>query len=82
MIPGIRALLNTSWDPKIRQALAKERADNASNPVNKAGRPTGSGRREKVTVVGTMAEENEVVASGDGGTSGDLGGGGGDSAVG
>ncbi len=65
MIPGVRALLNTSWDPEIRQALAKKRADNASNPVNQAGRLAGSRRRQKVTVVGTLTEENDVVANGD-----------------
>ncbi len=33
MIPSVRVLLSTSWDSKIREALAKEKAEAAKKAV-------------------------------------------------
>ena len=85
MIPAVRALLSTSYDPKIRRALAEKKA-RAANATGNAGRRSALDPGGKETAIGTMVNEAEEAATDEGihhrdvegAASGDVGGGGGD----
>jgi hypothetical protein len=78
MIPAVRAFLSTSWDPTIRQDLAKKRGEAAVKAVKNAGRPAGMLSKKEYmigTVIGEASTNGEGGASG-GGNYDDVGGGG------
>jgi hypothetical protein len=56
MIPMVRALLSSSWDPAIRQAAAQAKI----SPLIKAEMSSRRGRRAQAgdTIIGTMVEED------------------------
>jgi hypothetical protein len=79
MIPSVRALLSTSWDPEIRRALAAKRAAAGAAAGHNTDLEHGVN-----TMIGTMVTEAEesgkaegAVGVEEGGASGDMGGGGG-----
>ncbi len=84
MIPAVRTLLSTSWDPEIRRALAEKRAKAGKTSAARGQRADADQRGN--TTIGTMLGEDgedapkgegEAGASGEVGDSGDAGGGGG-----
>jgi hypothetical protein len=82
MIPSVRALLSTSWDPEIRRALAAKRAAASAAAGHTTDLEHGAN-----TVIGTVHDRTEAEEPGkaegaagvveEGGASGDTGGGGG-----
>ena len=71
MIPSVRAFLSTSWDPKIRQALAKknrEMTEAAAKTMTKESQTAATGISRKDIPVGTATGGNEVKGTGERGT--------------
>ncbi len=66
MIPPVRALLSTSWDPAIRRAIAKEKAESAADSTKSRYKKAGRGQHTstKETVGTTQTEETAAVDGG------------------
>jgi hypothetical protein len=73
IFPSVRALLSTSWDPKIRRAASVV----TEAAANKGAKANGSMATSGCAIIGIMSSEDEAAYGVDGnGCSGDTGGGG------